>query len=103
MRTCLSLPPSNLPELSEELPTLATNCVLVGHAQKADVFWTGNEFLALCDHMMNCNEANFFMIPYRDKNGKAQFVKARKPRAAKHARWAWDTITRSAETSASIG
>lgn len=33
------------------LPTLAANCVLVGHAQKADVVWTKTDFVALCDIM----------------------------------------------------
>jgi hypothetical protein len=103
MHTCVSLRPSILPELSEELPTFATNCMLVGHAQKADVVWTERDFLALCEHMMNGSEANFFMIPYRDKNGVAKFAKAWKPRAEKHARWAWDTITGRAKTPASIG
>jgi hypothetical protein len=76
------------------LPTLATNCALVGHAQKADVVWTRNDFLALCEHMMNGNERNFFLIPYRKEDGTAHFAKAKTARADRRASWAWDTKTR---------
>src|SRR5439155_25922762 len=69
-RACMTL------ELdSSALPTLATNCVIVGHAQKADVVWTRDDFMALCEHMMNGNERNFFLIPYRKADGTAHFAK----------------------------
>jgi hypothetical protein len=61
---------------SAALPTLATNCVIVGHAQKADVVWTRDDFMALCEHMMNGNESNFFLIPYRKEDGTARFAKS---------------------------
>ena len=92
----LELDPTNL-------PTLATNCVLVGHAQKADVVWTRDDFLALCEHMMNCNDRNFFLIPYRKEDGTAHFAKAKTARADRRASWAWDTITGRAKNPASIG
>jgi hypothetical protein len=85
------------------LPTLATNCVLVGHAQKADVVWTRHDFMALCEHMMNGNEQNFFLIPYRREDGTAKFAKAKSTRADRRASWAWDTIAGRAKNSASIG
>jgi hypothetical protein len=85
------------------LPTLATNCVLVGHAQKADVVWTRDDFMALCEHMMNENERNFFLIPYRKEDGTAHFAKAKKARADRRASWAWDTISGRAKNPASIG
>ena len=49
------------------LPTLLTDCVIVGHARKADVVFTPRQFFAICAHMMNENPANFFLMPYRDK------------------------------------
>jgi hypothetical protein len=90
-------------EAVKALPTLAANCLLIGHAQRADVVWTKSDFLALCAHMANENDPSFFMIPYRDATGKAQFAKSRKPRCERHAIWAWDTITGKAKTRASIG
>lgn len=88
----------------ESLPSLATECVLIGHAQKADFVWTKAEFMSLCEHMLNGNEANFFMIPYRrTADGVASFAKAKKPRVQRHADWAWETVTGRAKTPASIG
>ena len=88
---------------SRALPTLATNCVLVGHAQKADVVWTEKDFVKLCEIMRNGNDPNFFMIPYQKEDGTAHFAKAKKARADKYTTWAWDTITGSAKKRASIG
>lgn len=88
---------------SAALPTLANNCVLVGHAQKADVVWTKTDFVALCEIMRNGNDPHFFMIPYRKEDGTAHFAKAKKARADKYATWAWDTITGTAKNRASIG
>ena len=50
------------------LPTLLTDCVLVGHARKADVVFTPRQWFAIGLHMLNENPANFFLMPYRDKN-----------------------------------
>lgn len=88
---------------STALPTLATKCVLVGHAQKADVVWTRDDFMALCEHMMNGNERNFFLIPYRKEDGTAHYAKAKNAQADRRASWAWDTITGRAKNPASIG
>jgi hypothetical protein len=85
------------------LPTLATNCVLVGHAQKADVVWTKTDFVALCEIMRNGNDLHFFMIPYQKEDGSAHFAKAKKARADRYASWAWDTVTGKAKRRASIG
>lgn len=88
----------------EKLPSLATDCLLIGHARKADVVWSRSEFLALCEHMLNENDPTCFMIPYRRQvDGRAAFAKAKRPRVAKHAEWAWDTIIGRAKTQASIG
>ena len=85
------------------LPTLATNCVLVGHAQKADVVWTKTDFVALCDIMRNGNDPHFFMIPYQKEDGSSHFAKGKKARADRYASWAWDAIIGKAKRRASIG
>lgn len=59
--------------------------------------------MALCKHMMNDNELNFFLIPYRKEDGTAHFAKAKKARSDRRAPWAWDTITGRAKNPASIG
>ncbi len=93
----------NLPELTEHLPTLATHCLLVGHAQKADVVWTKTDFFALCDIMRNGNDPHFFMIPYQKEDGTAHFAKAKKARVDRYTNWAWDAITGKAKKPAGIG
>src|SRR5215831_11558870 len=85
------------------LPSLLTDCVIVGHAKKADVVFTPRQFFALCAHMMNENPANFFLMPYQDADGNAKFAKAFKADAEKRMQWAWDTITGKAKSPASIG
>ena len=60
------------------LPTLLTDCVLVGHAKKADVVFTQRQWFALCVYMMNENPPNFFLMPYRDQHGKPKFAKSYK-------------------------
>src|SRR5262245_54414811 len=85
------------------LPSLLTDCVLIGHAQKADVVFTPPQWFALCIHMMNKNPSNFFLMPYQDKSGKAKFAKAFRVDVEKRMQWAWDTITGRAESPASIG
>jgi hypothetical protein len=84
------------------LPTLLTDCVIVGHAEKADVVFTSRQFFAMCTHMRNDMPQNFFLMPYI-KNGEAKFAKAYNARADDRAGWAWDTITGKAKNPASIG
>jgi hypothetical protein len=84
-----------------QLPTLLTDCVLVGHARKADVVFTQRQFFAICAYMMNDNAANFFLMPYQ-KNGQAKCAKAFRADAGKRIAWAWDTITGKANSPASI-
>jgi hypothetical protein len=88
---------------SATLPTLLTDCVLVGHAKKADVVFTPRQWFAMCAHMRNENPANFFLMPYRDKNGNAKFAKAYTAKVDDRIQWAWDTITGKAKSPASIG
>jgi len=91
----------NLELASATLPTLLTDCVLVGHARKADVVFTPRQWFAMCTHMRNENPANFFLIPYL-KDGQAKYSKAFKADVEKRMRWAWDTITGKAKSPASI-
>src|SRR6188472_118059 len=84
------------------LPSLLTDCVIVGHACKADMVFTLRQFFALCIHMLNENPPNFFLIPYRDENDQAQYKKAFRVKAADRISWAWDAITRKAKRPASI-
>jgi hypothetical protein len=85
------------------LPTLLTDCVIVGHAQKADVIFTPRQWFAMCIHMLNGNPANFFLMPYQDREGKAKFAKAYNAKAHERMEWAWDTIKGKAKFPASIG
>jgi len=85
------------------LPTLLTDCVLIGHAEKADVIFTPRQWFAMCAHMMNENPQNFFLMPYQDKDGKAKFAKAYNAKADDRIAWAWDTITGKAKAPASVG
>src|SRR5262245_37075653 len=84
------------------LPTLLTDCVIVGHAKKADVIFTPRQWFALCAHMLNENPQTFFLMAYI-KNGQPKFAKSYNVRADKRAGWAWDTITGKAKSPASIG
>jgi len=88
----------------QALPTLLTDCVLLGHAEKADVVFTPPQWFAMCAHMMNENPDNFFLMPYFDeKQGRARFAKAYKVSAAKRIEWAWDTISGKAKAPGSVG
>ncbi len=70
-----SLPPLNALTLNSPAP-LATNCVLIGHCDRADVVWTGTEFRTLCEHMLNGNSQTDFMLVYRDQENRPKFAKA---------------------------
>ena len=85
------------------LPTLLTDCVIVGHAKKADVVFTPRQWFAICAHMMNENPVNFFLMLFCDKNGEAQFKKAFRADVKKRIQWAWDTMTGRAKSLTSIG
>jgi hypothetical protein len=85
-----------------QLPMLLTDCVLVGHARKADLLFTPPQYFAICAHMLNENPANFFLMPYRDKEGQPKYAKAFKANVTKRVPWTWDTITGRARSPASI-
>ena len=94
---------TNAPLTLRALPTLLTDCVLLGHEKKADVIFTPRQWFAMCTHMMNENPQNFFLMAYRDEDGKAKFAKAYKANADERVHWAWDTIAGTAKSPASVG
>jgi hypothetical protein len=82
---------------------LATNCVLIGHCDKADVVWTWTEFRTLCEHMLNGNSQTDFMLVYRDDENQPKFAKAKTAKANRYASWAWDTIRERVKHKVGIG
>ena len=86
-----------------QLPTLLTDCVLVGHEKRADVVWTPRQWFAMCIHMLNGNVANFFLKLYRDKDGQPKFSKAFKHDVIKWIEWSWRSITGKAKALVAIG
>ena len=90
-------------KLNVALQSLLTDCVIVGHANKADVVFTSPQWFAMCAHMGNENPSNFFLMPYQDKSGEAKFAKAYNAKVDDRIQWAWDTITGKAKSPASIG
>ena len=82
---------------------LATNCVLIGHGSKADCVWTRDEFLTICEHMLNGNPPTDFLLVYRDKENRPKFAKAKTAKAGRRASWSWDTITGRAKSRVGIG
>jgi len=76
----------------------------VGHEQKADLVWTKEEFLELCEHMLNGNPSNHFLMAYRDRtSGKAKFAKAKVCQMSDRAKWAWDSVIGRAKSPFGIG
>jgi hypothetical protein len=67
--------PVNALTLNSPAP-LATNCVLIGHCDRAVVVWTGTEFRTLCEHILNGNSQTDFMLVYRDQENRPKFAKA---------------------------
>lgn len=84
-------------------PQLATNCVFVGHARRADAVWIHDTFQTICGWMLNGNDPHHFLLAYRDKNGAPKYAKAYKAHAEKRAAWAWDSITGKATEKTGVG
>lgn len=83
--------------------SIAGGCALIGTGAKADSILTREDFLAICDYMMNGNPPTDFLLVYRDKDDRPKFAKAKKPMAARRATWSWDTITGRAKSKVGIG
>ena len=81
---------------------LATNCVLIGSGEKADVVWTRNQFITICELMLNGNSETEFMLVYRDAKNQPQFKKAKKARVRQYVPWSWETITGRAKSKVGI-
>src|SRR6266566_584099 len=90
-------------QLSPSLRPLGTNCILIGHYYNADCIWTRDEFLSICEHMLNGNPPTDFLLIYRDKDNRARFSKSKRSRADRRASWSWDTITGRAKAKVGIG
>ena len=71
------------------VPALATNCILIGHCSKADCVWTRDDFLTICELLLNGNAPTDFMLVYRDKENRPRFAKSKKSKAERRATWAW--------------
>jgi hypothetical protein len=93
----------NLLPLIDELSGFAPTAILIGEGQPADRVWTREEFLLLCNYMLNNNRLNEFLHVYRDSNGVPRFVKAKSARADRRITWAWDTITGRAKHKVAVG
>jgi hypothetical protein len=89
--------------LDSAIPALATNCVLIGHCNRADCVWTRDEFLTICEHMLNGNPPTDFLLVYRDTEGRPKFAKAKTAKAGRRASWSWDTITGRAKSKVGLG
>ncbi|HEY5743714.1 MAG TPA: hypothetical protein VIS99_14360 [Terrimicrobiaceae bacterium] len=85
------------------VPALATNCVVIGHCSKADCVWTRDDFLTICELMLNGNAPSDFMLVYRDKENEPRFAKSKSAKAERRASWAWDTIAGRAKSKVGIG
>jgi hypothetical protein len=95
--------PMNLLPIIDELSGFAPNAILIGEGQPADRVWTREEFLLLCNYMLNNNRLNEFLHVYRDSNGVPRFVKAKSAKAHQRITWAWDTITGRAKNKVAVG
>lgn len=95
----------SLPQLGEKLPSLATTCLLIGHAKRADIVWTRPQFMSLCEHLLNGNPRNDFLLAFPRSAGdmREPYAKSKGQRMEKRAAWAWDCITKRAKNPCGIG
>ena len=87
----------------DDLTEFAPDAVLIGEGSPADRILTRDEFVRLCELMLNDNAANEFLHVYCDPKGAPRFVKAKSPGVEKRITWAWDTITGRAKHQVAIG
>jgi hypothetical protein len=87
----------------EDLSGFAPTAILIGEGQRADRIWTREQYLLLCNYMLNDNPANEFLHVYSDSDGRARFVKAKSAQADRRITWAWDTITGRAKHKVAVG
>src|SRR5579864_1708548 len=89
--------------LIDDLAGLVPTTLLFPEGRRADLVWTRQEFIALCQHLLNGNPADEFLHVYRDRADNPRFVKARTAKANARITWAWDTITGRAKNKVAIG
>lgn len=82
---------------------LTANCYFIGHARKADVVWSREDFRAICTRLLNGNDQNNFLMAYRDKSGSPKYAKAFRAHADKRIDWAYDSIRGSAKQKTGLG
>lgn len=92
-------------QLGSPLPSLANNLLLIGHEEKADVVWTRAQFMVLCEHLLNGNRRNDFLMAFPRPEGDPRdpYAKSKTQRMERRAAWAWDHITGKANSPAGIG
>ena len=74
--------------LDLNVSALANNCVLIGHCSKADCVWTRDDFLTICELMLNGNAPTDFMLVYRDKENRPRFARSKRVKAERRSTWA---------------
>jgi DNA-binding MarR family transcriptional regulator len=89
--------------LDLNVSALSSNCVLIGHCSRADCIWTRDDFLGICELMLNGNAPTDFMLVYRDEENRPRFVRSKRCKAERRAPWAWDTINDRAKNKVGIG
>jgi hypothetical protein len=77
----------------DDLSGFAPSAILIGEGSPADRIFTRDEFVRLCELMLNDNPADEFLHAYRDSSGAPRFVKAKSAEVEKRITWAWDSIT----------
>jgi hypothetical protein len=87
----------------DELSGFAPTAVLIGEGSRADLIWTRDEFLQLCDLLRNGNPADEFLRVYRDSEGAPHFVKSKSAKVEQIIDWSWDTISGRAKVKVGIG
>lgn len=93
---------SELP-IIDDLAGFAPTAVFLGDGCRADCVWTRQQFLTLCEYMLNGNPQDEFLHVYRDRAGTPRFVKARNAKAIPRITWAWDAITGRAKHKVAVG
>jgi len=87
----------------DALSGFAPNAILIGEGSPADRMLARDEFVRLCELLLNGNPADEFLHVYCDPKGAPRFVKAKSPCVEKRITWTWDTITGRATHKVAIG
>ena len=66
--------------------------VLSWQPKRADAVWTQSEWTALCNHLHNGNDAQHFVMGFRDKDGCKKYVRSKKWRVDRAISWSWQSI-----------